>query len=835
MVERPALNEPNAGQQTQRASGRNGFAVRRVLARLSVFWERAWPAFWPTVGVAGSFIALSLFDLLPQLPAWLHALMLTLFALALAYGSWRAVRAIRVPSDSEAVRRLETDSGLEHRPLSTVADRPAVGVVDPETDALWRLHIARAVAASRHIRLRLPRPNLAARDPFALRAAVVVVLVVAAFAAGPDAGTRLARALSPNLHGLVAQHTAGLELWITPPDYTNLPPRLLASADAAAINAGADDAPIMVPVGSVLLAQVSESKRTPELRIGDIETELDPVTDGAWRAEASLDREGAQTVSVTRGSSRLGAWDIVVVPDMPPTISFAAPPAPGSGNSLQLSFEGSDDHGIASVNGTISWPGGTDPAGLGPVEIALPQPRPSPQKGGAESVHDLTAHPWAGLEVDIQLFATDGRGQTGRTDRLSVLLPERTFNHPVAQEIVAQRRVLALSPDSREEVARSLHNIAIRPGRFDNDTVVFLALMSARSRLVHARDPESTRSLLPLLWDTALRLEDGALSLTQRELASLREQLREALENGASDEEIRELMEELRAALDRFLEALAQNLSQALEGIVLSQLPEAGQEMDLLDRDTLQQMLDQIEQMARLGDQNAAEQLMEQLSQMLQSLQDAPNALQQQQAVNPAFELLRDLQSVVRRQQELHDETFRRNRNGETMSEEETTMSRADQNEVRRQLGDLMRRLGEMMNQIPENLGNAEDAMGQAEEQLEAGDLPGALESQARALDELQQGGQQMALQMFRQRGQGPGQQPGLVQPGEEGFDPLGRPLDEEGEFADGFQTDGRDGIGDGEKALRALEIQNELRRRARDTGRPAIERNYLERLLRRF
>lgn len=829
------MDDTDADEQMQHDVAPRAFAGRRALARLTVLWERTWPAVWPAVGAAGAFAALALFDILPRLPGPLHALILVAFVVALGYGVWRAVRTIRVPSDGEAVRRLETDSGLEHRPLTTVADRPAVGVVDPETDALWRMHIARAAAASRFIRLRLPRPNLAARDPYAFRAALVVVLVVGAFAAGPDAVTRFARAVSPNLQGIGSQQVTGLELWITPPEYTNLPPRLLASADAAAINAGADGGPIAIPVGSTLLAQVSDSNRAPDLRIGERETVLEAVSDGAWRGEATLDIEGLQPVSVTRGTSTLGAWQIEVVADTAPTISFAAPPAPGSGNSLQLGYEGADDYGIASVTGTVSWPGGTDPAGLGPVVIELPQPRPSLQEGGAESVHDLTSHPWAGLEVDIQLFATDGRGQTGSTDRLAVLLPERMFNHPVAQEIIAQRRVLALSPENREDVARSLHNIAIRPGRFDNDTVVFLALMSARSRLVHAGDAARTRSLLPLLWDTALRVEDGALSLSQRELADLQEQLREALENGASDEEIRELMEELRAALDRFLEALAQNLSQALEGMDLSQLPEAGDEMELLDRDTLQQLLDQIEQMARLGDQNAAEQLMEQMRQMLQALQDAPNALQQQQGANPALELLRDLQDVVRRQQELHDETFSRNRAGEAMSEEEMTRAREDQNEVRRQLGELMRRLGEMMDQIPENLGNAEDAMGQAEDQLQAGDLSGALDSQARALDELQQGGQQMALQMFRQRGQGPGQQPGMVQPGEEGFDPLGRPLDDEGDFADGFQTDGRDGIGDGEKALRALEIQNELRRRARDTQRPAIERNYLERLLRRF
>ena len=75
-----------------------------------------------------------------------------------------------------------------------------------------------------------------------------------------------------------------------------------------------------------------------------------------------------------------------------------------------------------------------------------------------------------------------------------------------------------------------------------------------------------------------------------------------------------------------------------------------------------------------------------------------------------------------------------------------------------------MRQLGEIANDIPENLGNAEGAMSDAERALGEGDLQDALNAQARALDELRRGGQQMALQMLRQQGQGPGQGQGQAQ-----------------------------------------------------------------------
>ena len=66
--------------------------------------------------------------------------------------------------------------------------------------------------------------------------------------------------------------------------------------------------------------------------------------------------------------------------------------------------------------------------------------------------------------------------------------------------------------------------------------------------------------------------------------------------------------------------------------------------------------------------------------------------------------------------------------------------------------------------------------------------------------------------------------------------DPLGRPM---GDSADGTYTDGRLRMGrsaiDSFGIERAKQILEELRRRAGDTSRPDSEREYIDRLLRRF
>ncbi len=71
--------------------------------------------------------------------------------------------------------------------------------------------------------------------------------------------------------------------------------------------------------------------------------------------------------------------------------------------------------------------------------------------------------------------------------------------------------------------------------------------------------------------------------------------------------------------------------------------------------------------------------------------------------------------------------------------------------------------------------------------------------------------------------------------PGQDGRDPLGRPLNQRNNFG-GLTPDGRRQNIEGTLgAERALRIQQELRQRLRDEGRSPIEIEYLLRLLRRF
>ena len=55
---------------------------------------------------------------------------------------------------------------------------------------------------------------------------------------------------------------------------------------------------------------------------------------------------------------------------------------------------------------------------------------------------DLTEHPYAGLDVDITLEATDAAGQTGTSNTVLFKLPARLFSDPLARALIEQRQNL---------------------------------------------------------------------------------------------------------------------------------------------------------------------------------------------------------------------------------------------------------------------------------------------------------------------------------------------------------------------------------------------------------
>ena len=212
----------------------------------------------------------------------------------------------------------------------------------------------------------------------------------------------------------------------------------------------------------------------------------------------------------------------------------------------------------------------------------------------------------------------------------------------MARAIIDQRKELAKDPQSAESVAEILGDLNSRPALFRDDSVVYLGLRVAQQRLRADHGKETIATVSQLLWDTALRIEDGNLSLAERDLRRLQQKLQEALAKGAPDEEIERLMQELREALDRYLQAMAEEMrrhppEEAKQPIDPSQV--------LTSRD-LQQMLDRAREMARNGARDQARELLSQLQEMLENLRTAQPGQMQQQGGSQAQQTMQRLAKI---------------------------------------------------------------------------------------------------------------------------------------------------------------------------------------------
>ena len=130
----------------------------------------------------------------------------------------------------------------------------------------------------------------------------------------------------------------------------------------------------------------------------------------------------------------------------------------------------------------------------------------------------------------------------------------------MARALIEQRRILALDGDAQASVLTALDALTLAPERFKMESNVYLGLRSIFWQLARAKSDDQLRDVVARMWDMAVHLEDGNVSDAEQALRAAQEALRQALERGASDEEIKRLTDQLRAALDKFLQALAEQM-----------------------------------------------------------------------------------------------------------------------------------------------------------------------------------------------------------------------------------------------------------------------------------
>ena len=373
------------------------------------------------------------------------------------------------------------------------------------------------------------------------------LLIIGSFAAGDDWQRRLTVGLRPGL--LFAPPPMTIEATATPPAYTRQPEIHLKNPS--------DGEAMALPVDTRLQVRARGARFAPLLAWGSEAVLLRPEKPGVFSIEGEVRRDGA--VRVTFARRTLAVWRFKVIKDAAPKITLAAAPVATARGSLRLQIEASDDYGIDYAALRLRRVDGGDEA-----LIDLPV-------YGAKQVEeviyrDLRAHSFAGAEVMLQVVAVDGRTQEGVSEPLLFKLPQKRFKNTVAQSLAAIRdTVREGNPEDIEQAARRMAAVT-ESSAVNADVTVQLGARTAYQRLRSGIDDTGQQEIVDLLWDLALRAEDGALSQTETQLHDAIENLKIALKKGMEPAESDAAMQKLASAFEAYGRARSARSGGALGG-----------------------------------------------------------------------------------------------------------------------------------------------------------------------------------------------------------------------------------------------------------------------------
>ncbi len=824
-------------------------------ARFALRWEIFWSALHVPALVLMLFGAAVFSGLLPGLNEISRYGLLGLFALAFLWSLKSLFQPIW-PTRQAAIRRIEQVSNLAHRPVSALGDRLADETMAPQSQALWEEHRLRQLRSLDRMRAGAPRSAWRDLDPWALRVPAGLALILSLLLGPGDPGSSLADSL--RLAPQVEATPLSLDAWLKPPAYTGKPPVLLTSpAMAERLKV---DPEIVTPENTSLTIRLTGAAK-PRLAFhepdnaGEAGKEIPDLAAtskfdaGLFQAEAKLTRP--VVVRLTDGGRTVASWPIVMVPDAPPAVEITADPQGDSSGALVVKWKTADDYGVSGLSSEISLSDtqedGEGIAGNGvflfdPPQFPIALRRAVPREEAGTTSADLTAHPWAGLTVDMVLKARDAAGHETTSAVKSFKLPERLFIKPLAKALIEQRRRLIMEPAETGDVEAMLAALLIYPEGLMQGSGTHVAIAAALSQIRNARGHDDISAAIDFLWQIAIGIEEGDLADARAALESLRQELAKALAEGASPERIAELMDKLREAMDRYMKSMMAEAQKRMQqqGQQPGQQPQPGQMVTPQD---LQKMLDTIEKLAESGARDAAQQLLSELENILRNLQ--PGMDPQQSGPprdSPMSKMLDQLSQMMRRQQQLMDDTQRMREPGEGEPEDGEEQKpgaqgqqpdpnglAGEQQQLSRMLEQFMRQLGQNGVQPSPSLGEAGKEMQGAEGSLRQQNREGALGQQGQALAKLREGAQSMVREMLQQ---GQGQKDNQGRNGEargDDRDPLGRPMPNRSED---FGPE-RDMLPSELAIRRAREILDTLRARAGEQGRPRLERDYIDRLLR--
>jgi hypothetical protein len=664
------------------ARNRPGVVARLRQRAAAVLWaETLLGAAAPSAGIMLAYLVLVLFGLGHPL-FFTAAIVLAL--LALAFG----IRAIRPPTPDAIDRRIEAASGLKHRPLAALADAPEAN--DPAALALWRTHQARIMRSLSTARTGSLNLQAAARDPYALRGFLLFLLITGCIVAGSGSSTRLTAGFA-----LPSWPFAGPEVdaWITPPDYTGAPPRLLTQGEA-----------VTALQGSKLTIITDGPRHAPKIQLNQTDFALTALSPSSHRADAVIMQSGRLTIGPWW--HRLAAWNITVTPPAAPVITVTKLIlSPGS--KMTFAWHVQDPYGVADLRLAFHVAGYPD---------ALPENFALPVLADGTATIDRSESPFHNLPVDFTLSARNLAGITGSLSPAGTYaLPGLDLHDKTALALDALRQALAVEPANAAAVAPAIHALAAAPpSAITASADVQMAALATAMALHQISPADAAARLLALVKET----DAGEDFATRQALARSNQALLSALQNGLNGQPPD------AAQLQQLIQAMEQALAQHLANTQPQNFN--GQAPHQIDMSSLEQLAAQIAKDEAAGRTAQAARELQQLQATLQALANArPMTAQQAAQSQAANRAAQGLSQVMGGEAGLLNKT------------NQGTATAAQQAALQAALNGIEQGLKGAKMDVP-GLAQAGQAMSAAAQALGQGDNPAAAAAEMSAIQQMQ-------------------------------------------------------------------------------------------------
>lgn len=875
-----------------------------------LIWERYAPVFALAALIFGLFLAASFGGLWERIGDPWRAVALVFSVFFIVKAGLKA-RQVKRPRLSTARRRVETDSGARHRPIDTLHDHPAI------SEDLWPAHYKEARQQAENLSPAKLRPVLSAIDPYFARFALPAVLGLALMVGYGDNAERLRRSFAPYWTSGINPNDITYDAWVDPPEYTGRPPIYFKDSRMAAI-----------PEGSELVARISGAKTPPRLKLSSKGRSrylrLKQLGPESYEARTTLTDNARARWRIGSASK---AWDLTVIEDAPPTVSFVEMPKSDKRDRLAFIYDFEDDYGVEKLElqMTLVTDDMSEAGRAKYVQITLPS-RSVRQADRRAAQLDMTKHIWAGRKVTGRLIATDGLGQTAKTETAWFTIPDKIFIEPLAKAVAEQRSLVMAgdapytdpeplprkalpdqpyfdtyeprlrmdrAPAQIRRAALLIDSITLEPADVYKDPAVYMGLKNVLGRLRYAREQADLSGIPEDLWAIAIRAEFGILGTALEEMREAEEALNDGMARRAPQREVDTLFERYNEAVDRYTEFL--RLEAIKNGDVAENDGGGGGDGGGKNVDEIQKLLDAIEEANRVGDTEGARRALKQLAELLENMKielakgggGGGEGMGEGAMSEEMKEALEDLADVLGEQRELKDETEQAENQSEQEGEGSPNGPGQDAGpepltprQLAEQQAALEGAVGALREALPDEatqgggakdgegnsagqepgedegegsgdgqepgegvqpgdedgngggaggledpegaLGRAGTAMAESRRRLGEGDLEGAGQAQEEAIQALREAGRSLAAQATQSRKEGEAGQSAEA-------DPLGRNESGDTDTETDADIDMRD------NATRTRELMEELRRRAAEQDRDASEREYLERLMKRF